>query len=298
MKLNEITVSKFNARTVVDDSEDDLNGLSTSIKNNKLIERLILRENIPGKFEVIAGQRRLKALKLAYGENYELESNDYVVMDVNDDQAYMISLQENIWRKEFSPLDLNRAYLHLNQRGYKDKDIAVILGVTPHRLKRLANLSSDINRMPEKVKDELSKPTSDSKINDRHWDKIREVENTDIMKDVVDFIMENEVPPKDIPTVLKSIKNNYEDNSDSSNTDDSKSQNAEEATDVSSSEGPIEYSHKGELVLEIHDGVETIKVIGKNEDEEVPIDQYLNYLKHPEQFKCYVTFKLKIKPID
>lgn len=295
MKLNEITISKFNARTVTDDNEDDLNGLSTSIKNNKLIERLILREKSKGKFEVIAGQRRLKALRLAYGDEYELESNDYVIMNVDDDQAYMISLQENIWRREFSPLDLNRAYLYLNKKGHKDKEISSILGVTPHRLKRLANLSTDINKMPDKVKEELSKPVSESKINDRHWNRIREEEDPDVMKDVVDFIIEHEVSPKDIPPVLKSIKKGYEDKSSSSESDTSDTQ---ENTDVSTSDSPIEYNHKGELVLELHDGKESIKVIGKGEDEEVPIEQYLNYLRHPEQFKCYVTFKLKIKPIN
>jgi hypothetical protein len=63
-------------------------------------------------------------------------------------------------------------------------------------------------------------------------------------------------------------------------------------------EDPLEYSHKGELVLEVKDGKESLRVIGKGEDSEVPVDQYLNYLRHPEQFKCYVTFKLKIKPIN
>lgn len=296
MKVSEINVSKFNARAITDDNEDDLNGLSTSIKNNKLIERLILRENPKGKFEVIAGQRRLKALKLAYGEDYEIDEKDYVIMDLDDDQAYMLSLQENIWRKEFSPLDLNRAYLHLNKKGYKDKKIATLLGVTPHRLKRLANLSADANKMPEKAKEELSKPVSDSKINDMHWDKIRNVEDPDILKDVVDFIVEHEVPPKDISPVLKSIEKGYKDNSSVS--EESEVQETSDVSNITAPEGPIEYSHKGELILEKHDDKETVKVIGKNEDEEVPIDQYLNYLRHPEQFKCYVTFKLKIKPID
>jgi len=62
-----------------------------------------------------------------------------------------------------------------------------------------------------------------------------------------------------------------------------------------SEEGPMEYVHKGELILEKIEDKEILKVIGKGEDAEVPIETYLEYLRNPEKFKCFVTFKLKIK---
>ena len=273
MKLSDLVVSKQNARTVLEDDED-LKNLSSSIKKGRLIDRLILRKTSDDKFEIIAGQRRFKALKLAYGEDYELSSDDYVVLDVNDDEAYMLSLSENIQRKEFSPLDLNRAYLHLNAQGKSDKEIATLLGVALHRLKRLANLGMDSNRMPEVVKDELSKPPSESKFNDMHWDKIRSVEDTDVVKDVVDYIVEHETPAKDVPTILKSIEKNHLKEDTSTDT----AEGSSSASDVSKEE-TIEYAHKGELVLEQRDGKGILRVIGKNEDAEVPIKQYLSYLK-------------------
>jgi ParB family transcriptional regulator, chromosome partitioning protein len=292
MRLSDIIISKQNARTVMDDDEEDLKDLSKSIKSSRLINRIILRAVEEEKFEVIAGQRRLKALRIAYGEEYELSDEDYIILNVSDDEAYMISLYENINRREFSPMDLNRAYLKLNHDGKTDKEIAHILGVTPYRLKRLANLSSDSNKMPEPVKDELSKPPSESKFNDKHWEKIREVEDEDIMKDVVDFIMEHETPAKDVPQILKSVEKNFKkDNPLPVNHDGSVDEDSPPAE-------PIKYSHKGELILEKHGDEEILKVIGKGEDEEVPINQYLNYLRDPEQFKCFVTFKLKIKPIE
>lgn len=63
--------------------------------------------------------------------------------------------------------------------------------------------------------------------------------------------------------------------------------------------GPIEYEHKGELVLEVNDGKETIKVIGKGEDDkEIPIDHYMEYLRHPDKFKVMVKFKMTVKPVQ
>lgn len=301
MKLNELIISDCNARTMSGERSEDVSSLSISIKKHKLISKLILRKGEKG-YEVIAGQRRLKALKNSFGSDYELPEDEYVILDVNDEEAYFISLDENINRVNLSPFDLNRAYLKLNHMGKSDKEVATILQVTPHRLKRLATLSSDIGRMPDNVKEELSKPVGESKFNDSHWAKISDkTDNTDIIKDTVDFIMEHESPPRDVPTILKSVEKAYNDENidpDASGSSSGKVVDDGPVNVVPTDDSPIEYTHKGELVLEKHGDVETLKVLGKGEDIDVPVDHYLEYLRHPEQFKCYVTFKLKVKPID
>lgn len=302
MKISDLIISTCNARTVVDGETDDITSLSDSIKKHKLISKLILRKNSEGVFEVIAGQRRLKALKRSFGEDHELPEDEYVIIEANDEEAYLLSLDENINRVNLSPFDLNRAYLKLNHMGKSDKEVATILQVTPHRLKRLATLSSDIGRMPDNVKEELSKPVGESKFNDSHWAKISDkTDNPDIIKDTVDFILEHESPPRDVPTILKSVEKAYNDENidpDASGSSSGKVVDDGPVNVVPTDDSPIEYTHKGELVLEKHGDVETLKVLGKGEDIDVPVDHYLEYLRHPEQFKCYVTFKLKVKPID
>jgi ParB/RepB/Spo0J family partition protein len=302
MKIGELVISSCNARTIIED-DGDIGALSSSIKKHQLISKLILRKNLDGIYEVVAGQRRLKALKEAFGDEHELPIDEYIVIDSDDEEAYLISLNENINRKDLCPIDLNRAYLKLNSRGYKDKEISDILHVSPHRLKRLAALSADMGRIPEPAKVELSKPASESKFNDLHWSHISEkTDDPDVIKDTVDFILEHETSAKDVPTVLKSIEKNYkQDNIDPDATGSSGSKGILDDEPVNTTptvDSPIDYEHKGELVLEIHDGIETLKVIGKDEDQEVPMAHYLEYLRHPEKFKCYVTFKLKVKPID
>jgi ParB/RepB/Spo0J family partition protein len=301
MKLNELVVSSCNARTMTDDSVEDVTSLSTSIKKHKLISKLILRKNEKG-YEVIAGQRRLKALRESFGEDYELPEDEYVIMDVGDEEAYLISLSENVDRVNLSPLDLNKAYLKLNSIGKSDKEIATILHVTPHRLKRLATLSADLRRMPDNAREELSKPAGESRLNDLHWNHITtKTEDPDIIKDTVDFILEHESPPKDVPSILKSVEKTYKDQNidpDSIGSSSNKSTEDELVDATPTADTPIEYAHKGELVLEKHGEVEILKVIGKNEDKEVPVEHYLEYLRHPEKFKCYVSFKLKIKPVE
>jgi ParB-like chromosome segregation protein Spo0J len=301
MKLQDLVVSTCNARTVVED-DDGIDPLSGSIKKHHLISKIVLREK-DGVFEIISGQRRRKALEKLHGKDYELPDTEYIIIDADDEEGYLISLAENVYRRNLSPMDLNRAYLKLNGKGHKDKEIAEILGVTPHRLKRLAALSEGMGRIPEEAKIELSKPVGESKFNDLHWSHISEkTDDPDVIKDTVDFILEHETPAKDVPTVLKSIQKNYDlDNIDPDAAGGSGGSGKMDDTPVNTeptADSPIEYAHKGELVLEKQGDKEILRVLGKDEDQEVPMEHYLEYLRHPEKFKCYVTFKLKVKPID
>ena len=212
---------------------------------------------------------------------------------MDDDKAVLWSIEENTQRLAFSPLTLNRAGLVLNKMGMKDKEIAKKLNVSPHRLKRLLGLSEDFNKMPDVVKEELGKLPEEAKFNDQHWDQIsKKTEDADVIKDVVDYIIDKEVPAREVPSIIKMVEKNKKVQEGPVHSE------TPQDTPEEAPEDPLEYSHKGELVLIEKDGNETVRVIGKGEDSEVPVEQYLNYLRHPEQFKCYITFKLKIKPIN
>jgi len=301
MRIGELIVSKCNARTVVDGDAEDIASLSTSIKKHKLISKLILRKNADGIFEVVAGQRRLKALKASFGEDHELPEDEFVIIEADEEEAYLISLDENINRVNLSPIDLNRAYLRLNAIGKNDKDISSILQVTPHRLKRLATLSADMGRIPENAREELSKPAGESKFNDLHWSHISgKTDDPDVIKDTVDFILEHDTPPREVPTILKSVEKNYKQDNIDPNSTGGGAANHDGSSDSNSPgiDEPIEYSHKGELVLVKQGDAEILRVLGKDEEQDVPIEHYLEFLRHPEKFKCYVTFKLKVKPVE
>lgn len=296
--FKDVIISEFNVR----DAECDVSDMISSIKDIGLLSKVIFRKK-ESKFELLAGLRRYKALKDMRGDEGNLTEDEYYTLDdIPDKKAVLISITENQRRVNFSPFELNRAILLLNREGYTPKEIAEYLGITPHRMKRLEKIGQEKNRMPDIVKEELSKRPEEARMNEAHWFKISEkTEDPDIIKDTVDFILEHETPPKDVPAILKSVEKNYkQDNIDPDSTGSSGSAviSDDPVNVVPTEDSPIEYTHKGELVLEKHGDIETLKVLGKDEDLEVPVDHYLEYLRHPEQFKCYVTFKLKVKPID
>jgi ParB/RepB/Spo0J family partition protein len=289
IKFKDVTISKLNMRINLENVID----LEESIKENGLLAKIILRKNNE-KMEVVAGSRRFFALKNLRGDEGSLEDSEYLIKnDLSDKQAAIISIEENQKRINYSPFELNKSILTLNSLGFKSKEIAKCLGVTPHRLKRLETLSSDKNKMPEVVKEELKKLPEEAKITDHHWDYIsKKTDDEDVIKDVVDYIIDKEAPAREVPSIIKMVEKNRK-----AQEGPEHSETPKDVPPPEGSDDPLEYVHKGELVLEIKDGKDVLRVIGKGEDSEVPVEQYLNYLRHPEQFKCYVTFKLKIKPI-
>jgi ParB/RepB/Spo0J family partition protein len=296
MQLKDLFVSKQNIREIADEAEDFEN-LKESIKKDSMIHKIVLRSaKEKDKYEVVAGGRRFRALCAIHPETYELKDTEYVIYpDMDDDRALLWSIEENTQRLAFSPLELNRAGLALNAKGMKDKEIAQKLNLAPHRLKRILNLSADFKKMPDVVKEQLAKLPDEAVFTDKHWEHLsKKVDDKDLIKEVADYVIDKEAPAKEVPSIIKMVENNHKIAGDTK----ADSGMGAPGKDPDTGDEPIAYSHKGELVLEEKDGKITLKVLGKGEDDKVPVDQYLNYLRHPEKFKCYISFKMKVRPVD
>lgn len=87
-----------------------LQDLATSIKESGLIQPLVVREKTdePGRYELIAGERRLRASRLA-----GLTEVPVVVKDVSDAVAFALALIENIQRQDLNPVEEAMAYRRL-----------------------------------------------------------------------------------------------------------------------------------------------------------------------------------------
>jgi len=88
-------------------SEDDLRELRDSIKSQGIIQPLLVVRRNTG-YELIAGERRLRAAKLA-----GLEQVPVVIKDVSDADLLEMSIVENIQREDLNPMEEADAYHHL-----------------------------------------------------------------------------------------------------------------------------------------------------------------------------------------
>ena len=102
LSVNQIEANPFQPRTVWD--EEQLADLSRSIKENGIIQPIIVRKNTDG-YEIIAGERRYRAACLA-----GLETVPVLERKATDDEMLELALVENIHRTNLNPIERAKAY--------------------------------------------------------------------------------------------------------------------------------------------------------------------------------------------
>jgi len=129
---------------------DLLEELVASIKATGLIQPLIVRPvpGFPHQFEVVAGERRLKAAQLA-----GLADVPAIIREFNDQEALAVSLIENIQREELSPTDEARALKRLIEEfTLTHEQVAQAIGrsrAAVTNLLRLLDLPAEVTTMIE-----------------------------------------------------------------------------------------------------------------------------------------------------
>lgn len=105
ISLKDIRPNPFQPRKTFD--EEALRELSESIKNDGLIQPIVVSEDIDG-YVIIAGERRYRACKLA-----KLKEIRAIVLNADDQKMRQFALVENIQREELNAVELASAYAEL-----------------------------------------------------------------------------------------------------------------------------------------------------------------------------------------
>lgn len=125
--------------------ETGLKELTESIRESGVLQPLVVREGSDG-FELIAGERRLRASKRA-----GLDEVPVVVRDVTDAEAYALALVENIQREDLNAIEEARAYNRLqDELGFTQAELANHLGKSRSTIAnatRLLNLPESVQQM-------------------------------------------------------------------------------------------------------------------------------------------------------
>jgi ParB family chromosome partitioning protein len=104
--IDQIEANPFQPRTVFD--EEELAELSASIREQGIVQPLTVRKMGFEAYQVIAGERRLRAAKLA-----GLKSVPCFIRVANDEQMLEMALIENIHRKDLNAIDIAISYQRL-----------------------------------------------------------------------------------------------------------------------------------------------------------------------------------------
>ena len=126
--------------------EADLNELATSIKNQGLIQPIVVRLEEDNQYQIIAGERRWRASQLA-----GLHEVDCVVKELENSDVLESALIENIQREDLNVIEEANAYKGLIQiKNISNDQLAKIIGKSPSHvsnLLRLLELDSKIQQM-------------------------------------------------------------------------------------------------------------------------------------------------------
>ena len=144
--IDNISPSRFQART--DISEGSLEELTASIKSQGVIQPLIVRKTSAGNFELVAGERRLRASKMA-----GLSEVPIVVKDLSDEEIIKMGLIENLQREDLNPLDEAKGIQRLQQEfNVTQEDLGLSLGKSRTAITnslRLLQLAKPVQTMLE-----------------------------------------------------------------------------------------------------------------------------------------------------
>jgi ParB family transcriptional regulator, chromosome partitioning protein len=146
LPIEHILPSRYQPRT--DFGEADLLRLAESVKHNGILQPVLVRRRGDGLHELIAGERRLRAAKLA-----GLRTIPAIIRNSSDQQAMELALVENLQRQDLNPMEAARAYHRLlTEFGFTQEMVAQRLGKDRSsiaNLVRLLNLPSEIKQLVE-----------------------------------------------------------------------------------------------------------------------------------------------------
>ena len=128
-------------------NETELRDLAESIREKGVLVPIILRavQNKPYLYEIVAGERRYRAAKLA-----GLTEIPALVKTLTNQNAMEIALIENVQRENLNPIEEAMGYENLMKKcGYSMADVSKLIGKSESYIRNLMR----INSLPESVKD-------------------------------------------------------------------------------------------------------------------------------------------------
>lgn len=145
LKIKDIQANPYQPRLHFD--EEKLLELAQSIKENGVIQPIIVRRSPVIGFELLAGERRLRASQLA-----GLTEIPAVIKHLSDDDLLYQAIIENLQRSDLNPIEEAHSYEKLIEKGLTHDEIAQIMGKSrPYitNLLRLLHLSESTRQAVE-----------------------------------------------------------------------------------------------------------------------------------------------------
>jgi ParB family transcriptional regulator, chromosome partitioning protein len=151
VSINKIHLPKQQPRRYFD--PEKLEKLSQSVKEHGILEPLLVRPLQNGNYELVAGERRLRAAK-----EVGLKEVPIAVKELSDNQALQVALMENLQREDLNPVEETEGLLQLLaiDLNTTTDEVVSILNQAANAKKRGQDLTDNVIRQVETIESVLS----------------------------------------------------------------------------------------------------------------------------------------------
>ncbi|WP_042277485.1 nucleoid occlusion protein [[Clostridium] dakarense] len=193
--IEQIVPNPYQPRKVF--SQSALEELSNSIKVYGILQPITVRMK-DDKYELIAGERRLRAAKLA-----KLEAVPVIINNMSDESSAVLALLENLQREDLNFIEEAMGYENLiREHDFTQQQLAEKLGKNQSTIAnklRILRLSSEI-----KIK------LVENNLTERHARALLKLPNEELMKEVLDKVIKSELTVKKTEKLIKDILEDLE----------------------------------------------------------------------------------------
>ena len=191
VKIKELRSNPYQPRKVFD--EEALQELSNSIKEHGVFQPIIVKKSIKG-YEIIAGERRVKASELA-----GLEEIPAIIRDFNDTQMMEIALLENLQRENLTAIEEATAYKKLQETlTLTQEDLAKRLGKSRSHITNMLGLLT----LPEDIQEDIN----NKKISMGHARVLSKLEDKAQQRELENKIINEGISVRELEELTKEPK--------------------------------------------------------------------------------------------
>ncbi len=186
-----IIPNRYQPRTVFDSSK--IEELARTIRIHGVIQPIVVREYEPEKFEIIAGERRFRAVS-----SLEWDTIPAIVQSLTDDEVAAIALIENLQREELTPIEEAKAYQSLlDMQEVTQEALAQRVGKSQSAIANKLRLL----KLPEAAQ----KAVLDKQISERHGRSLLVLEIEEQQLDILAKIIENKWNVKETEQQIQAL---------------------------------------------------------------------------------------------
>lgn len=214
--------------------QESLKELSASIESYGIIQPISVRKIGKEKYELVAGERRLKAAKLA-----KLETVPAIIQDQLDDKgSAVLAVIENLQREDLNFIEEARGYEHLlSDHGFTQKELAQKIG------KNQSTIANKIRIL--RLDPEILRRIVEEGLTERHGRALLKLPDEELRRMTLDQIIKEDFTVKRTEELVQEIlqeiqQERIEESKDAKES----SREEEEQGEVSTEESPVSQENK------------------------------------------------------